>query len=51
LRLTGPYEAVDLVSLTSRKIMQRLISGRALQLITESDPLTLSMSTCEDMWE
>ncbi|KRX13309.1 hypothetical protein T07_8807 [Trichinella nelsoni] len=49
LRLTGPYEAVDLVSLTSRKIMQRLISGRALQLITESDPLTLSMSTCEDI--
>ncbi|KRX76102.1 hypothetical protein T06_12453 [Trichinella sp. T6] len=37
LRLTGPHEAVDLVSLTSRKIVQRLISGRALQLIADSD--------------
>ncbi|KRX11404.1 hypothetical protein T07_1942 [Trichinella nelsoni] len=29
--------------------MQRLISGRALQLITESDPLTLSRSDSDGL--
>ncbi|KRX31977.1 hypothetical protein T05_853, partial [Trichinella murrelli] len=33
LWLTGPHEAVDLVSLTSRKIMQRLLSGRAAVIL------------------
>ncbi|KAL1234528.1 ATP-dependent RNA helicase RhlB [Trichinella spiralis] len=48
---SGPDEAVALDSLTSTKFMQRLMSGRALQLIAEAIYRKRSPDTCQDKWE